>query len=610
MSETQERPAFTSPTTLTSSFIDDKRSARVGKIPIDTTSPGVARIEIIAEHITLGNRICIFIGVFLIAFAYGLDGSVRGSYQPVATSKLGNHQFIATLGVLRSIVGAVCQPTAAKVADVFGRAELILVSIFFYIIGSVMEATSTNIVMFAAGATGYTAIILLVEVVIADTTSLRSRVFFSYVPALPFLINTWISGDVVAVVLRNLSWRWGIGMFCILYPVCALPLIVSLWWVTRKAKKSGDLDAIKTPHQLHGGWKLVKALFWQLDVIGIALTSIMLGFILTPLTIAGGISAQWSKTEIILPLAIGLTAIPVWVWWETKAPYPMIPFKLLKDRAVWGALGIAITFNFAFTCQSDFLYSVLAVAFYETPKSATRIQMLYSFVSVVLGVLLGLVVYRVRRLKPFILFGTFLWMVAFGLLIHYRGGFGNSAHAGIIGAQLLLGIGGGFFPYPAQASIQAATKHEHVAAVTGLYLASYSIGAALGNTVSGVVWSHIMPLQLEMRLADTTRAAQWFDSPLELLEAFPRGNVEREAVVQAYMHVQRLVCIVGISAVMIIVFFACVIRNPKLPDTQSMPDAEEFETESFIPLEDMNRPRSHVGPPEAVMDKGWAWLKS
>ncbi|KAF2124412.1 hypothetical protein P153DRAFT_131501 [Dothidotthia symphoricarpi CBS 119687] len=36
------------------------------------------------------------------------------------------------------------------------------------------------------------------------------------------------------------------------------------------------------------------------------------------------------------------------------------------------------------------------------------------------------------------------------------------------------------------------------------------------------------------------------------------------------MHVQRLVCIVGISTVMIIVFFACVIRNPKLPDTQSM----------------------------------------
>ena len=30
--------------------------------------------------------------------------------------------------------------------------------------------------------------ILLVEVIIADTTSLRSRLFFSYVPAAPFIV--------------------------------------------------------------------------------------------------------------------------------------------------------------------------------------------------------------------------------------------------------------------------------------------------------------------------------------------------------------------------------------------------------------------------------------
>ena len=83
-----------------------------------------------------------------------------------------------------------------------------------------------------------------------------------------------------------------------------------------------------------------------------------------------------------------------------------------------------------------------------------------SFASVITGVLLGLVIFRFRRLKPFIVFGTCLFMVAFGLLIHYRGGTTGSAHNGIIGAQVLLGIAGGFFPYPAQASIQAATQHE------------------------------------------------------------------------------------------------------------------------------------------------------
>ena len=47
----------------------------------NTTSPGVARIEAIRRNITIGDRIALFIGVFLIAYAYGLDGQIRNTYQ-------------------------------------------------------------------------------------------------------------------------------------------------------------------------------------------------------------------------------------------------------------------------------------------------------------------------------------------------------------------------------------------------------------------------------------------------------------------------------------------------------------------------------------------------
>lgn len=73
--------------------------------------------------------------------------------------------------------------------------------------------------------------------------------------------------------------------------------------------------------------------------------------------------------------------------------------------------------------------------------SATRITSLYSFVSVITGVILGFIVIRVRQLKPFIVAGTVLFTVAFGILIHYRGGASGSSHSGVIGAQVLLGIG-------------------------------------------------------------------------------------------------------------------------------------------------------------------------
>jgi SIT family siderophore-iron:H+ symporter-like MFS transporter len=64
-----------------------------------------------------------------------------------------------------------------------------------------------------------------------------------------------------------------------------------------------------------------------------------------------------------------------------------------------------------------------------------------SFVSVITGTILGAIVIYVRRLKPFIVAGTLLFMAAFGILIRFRGGADGSNHAGIIGGQILLGFG-------------------------------------------------------------------------------------------------------------------------------------------------------------------------
>jgi SIT family siderophore-iron:H+ symporter-like MFS transporter len=90
---------------------------------IGNKSPGVARIEAIAAHLTLKDRIFLFLGVFLIAYVYGLDGTLRYSYQPEATSDYAQHSLLATVGVLRGVIAAAAQPTAAKIADVFGRFE-------------------------------------------------------------------------------------------------------------------------------------------------------------------------------------------------------------------------------------------------------------------------------------------------------------------------------------------------------------------------------------------------------------------------------------------------------------------------------------------------------
>merc|ERR1712230_342449 len=161
-------------------------TGRRDSVLIGDKSPGVARIEAVSEVLTRTDRAFLFLGVFIIAYAYGLDGTLRYSYQPTATATMGSHSLLATITVLRSVIAAAAQPTAAKIADIFGRLELVFVSVVFYTLGTIIEACATNVSTFAGGAVlyqiGYTCVILLVEVIIADITSLRARLFFSYIP--------------------------------------------------------------------------------------------------------------------------------------------------------------------------------------------------------------------------------------------------------------------------------------------------------------------------------------------------------------------------------------------------------------------------------------------
>ncbi|KIW99213.1 uncharacterized protein Z519_00876 [Cladophialophora bantiana CBS 173.52] len=562
-------------------FVQERPDRRSSIVDAEK-SPGVARIEAINEVLTRTDRLFLFMGVFLIAYAYGLDGTVRYTYQTTATASMGHHSLLATINTLRAVIAAAAQPTAAKIADVFGRLELVFVSVVFYVVGTIIEACATNIDTFAGGSVlyqiGYTCVLLLVEVIIADITSLRARLFFSYIPALPFLVNTWISGNVTSAVLGATTWKWGIGMWCIIYPICALPLMISLYVVGRRARKAGVLEKYKTPYQMMGARRLTLELFWALDIPGIILLIAVFALVLVPLTIAGGSSSSWGTAHVIAPLVIGILCIPVFVLWQLRAPRPLVPFHLLRDRGVWGALGIACTLNFAWYMQGDYLYTVLIVAFDFSIMGATRITSLYSFSSVVTGFLLGMVVYQVRRLKWFIVAGTCLFMVAFGLLIHYRGSPSSAGQSGVIGAQVLLGIAGGMFPYPAQASIQAATKHEHVAVITGLYLATYNIGSAFGGAISGTIWTNVLPSRLETNLApfgNSTLAAATYADPFTVAYEYPVGTPVRTAIIAAYQHSQRLLCITGISLCSLLIAFAFCLRNPRLGDEQSLPEAEE-----------------------------------
>ena len=547
----------------------------------DLRSPGTARIKALYSSLTVVERIAIFSSIFILGFAYGLDNLVRNTYEPYATSSFGEHSLLSTINVILSVVAVAAQPTAAKIADIFGRVELVGFSAFLYVIGTAVVASSKNVSTYAGGSVifkfGQSMLKVLNSIIVSDLTSTRSRVFFSYTPIAPALITTWVSGNVANAVLDVTNWQWGIGMWCIILPASALPLIISLLAVTRRTKKQNQVADEndkngKAPIKVLGIWKFLVRLFWMLDVIGIVLLIAIFALFLAPLTIAGGVKDKWKSAHIIAPMIISGFCVPAFIYWERRAPHPLVPMTLMKDRAVWAPLGIAVSRNFGYHLQANYLYTMLVVSFDFGVTAATRISSLFSFVLVVAGPLLGLVIVKVRRLKLFIIFGTAIYMVGFGLLIRYRGSGSADKRVGVVAGEVLLGVGAGFFSWPAQASMQAHLKHEHLAVMTGIFLACYNVGSALGNTVSGAFWTQLLPSSLNSELGNinSTLATSAYKDPLTAVDEWPMGTPERDAIVRSYQYIQRLITITGICLCVPVVVFAFLVRDPKLNDQQTL----------------------------------------
>ena len=540
--------------------------------PRPTTSPAT-----LSSSATPAERAILFLGIFLVGYAYGLESQVRSAYQPYATDSFSLHPYLSTINVLRSVVSVASQPTAAKIADIFGRFEVAAAATILYVAGTAVEACAGSVEVFCAGAivyqVGYTCLVLLTEVLVADFSSMRARVFFSYLPALPFLINTWISGSVSSAVLRVTTWRWGLGMWAIIYPLTSIPLLVTLYRVERRFIKE-----VRNPLRGLSIYQLSAKLSDLLDLTGLVSLVAAFSLILAPLTVVGSDPENWRHPSILAPLTLGLLCVPAFILWERwGAVQPLIPFSLLADRGVWSALAVRMLLNLAWSIQGTYLYTVLVVAFDFSIESATRILSLFSFFGVLSGVLIGLVIYRLRRLKTIIIGGTFIFMLAFWLLVQYPGDPSAASRTGLVGAQILLGLASGFFAYPTQASIQASASREHVAILTGLYLSFYNIGTALGTCVAGVIWTQLLYPILETNLAfqpDPSLARAAYDSPFSVVAHYAVGTDIRTAIITSYQHVQRLLCMVGLGICVPMIAFSFILRNPRLSENQIQSDAE------------------------------------
>ncbi|GAA6039855.1 hypothetical protein JCM8097_006764 [Rhodosporidiobolus ruineniae] len=552
-------------------------------------SRGVRQMEALSERLNTKYRILLYGSFAVLAYVMSLDQYTNRNYLTAATSVSFNaHSTLTTISSIKAVFQAVSQPPIAKISDVAGRIEAYSLCVFLYALGYIVVASSQSIYAYAAGNSinilGITGLFLLQNIIIADISSLRNRLFWSIFPSLPGTINVWVSGDIAQSLLgahqetANM-WRWGIGMFCILTPALATPVMLTLGIGMRKHKK---LEAARAEEKLArpADWRKKSlrentvSVFWKLDIIGLLLLVGGFGMLLTIITIANGKGSHWNDAHSIALLTVGGILCITWAVWERYgAKYPIVPFGLLRNRTVIVCFVIAVLHPVAGGVIGSYFYTYLQVAGNETTKSASRITSLASFTGTWSAFVMGMVVRQIRYLKPIIIFGFCIEVLAFGLMIRYRNS--GATQGDLAAVQVVRGIAVGCIGFPVQAAIQSVTKRTNLASITAGYLTIYYLAGGVGSAIGGGIWSNTVPGKMNQYISNSTIAAAAYSNPVKLISQYAPGTEIRDAMARAHGETQRILSITGCVIAACGLIAACCLQSVKLTDEVTLEKVEQ-----------------------------------
>nr|Q8X1Z7.1 RecName: Full=Siderophore iron transporter mirA; AltName: Full=Enterobactin permease; AltName: Full=Major facilitator iron-regulated transporter A [Aspergillus nidulans FGSC A4]AAK17009.1 major facilitator [Aspergillus nidulans] len=547
--------------------------------------PGVKRAEMLRKGWTRQGLIIAFTGLFLATLSINFGDYSTQVYVPYATSAFKQHSAMSAARVVGNITRIAAYPIIAKLGDVFGRAEMFILSIVFQAVGYAIYAGCKNVGQYIAGgifeAIGSTGFGLTQQVFVADVTNLINRAVWSTLPdSLTVIPALYLGTEIAEAVLEKNEWRWGFGMWAIIEPVCSVLLVGTMLYYQKRARKDpspAEFASEPTERNVDDGWwKRIYNLVWvQLDAFGAILLLLGLSLFLVPLSLTGsGNSDDWHRGSFIAMLVLGVVIFVAFLAWDTWcAKKPFIPYRMIKNRTVAAACLLGILDFFHYSVFSVFFTSYLQVAAHHGAGPATRIDNSLRVAFQVAGIFAAYFMKFTKRSQVWVFTGVPLCVLGMGVLLYLvdmgEGRVGNEA--AFVTAKSLIGIGRGFYQTASQVSVQAKVSRGEVSVVTAVFFAAMSIGGAIGTSVAGAIWRSTLPPKLAQHLpAELKDQAQAIFGSIVVAQKYEVGTPARDAIDMCYRQSQRMLAIAALAALapmLIIMFF---LENVPLTDETTL----------------------------------------
>ncbi|TEY48374.1 hypothetical protein BOTCAL_0294g00020 [Botryotinia calthae] len=514
--------------------------------PVDDAQHGVQAVEAVTLVWTKNQLYLAYAFIFLVFFVISMQQQIQNNLSVYVTSSFILLPLTGTTSIVSSIVGGVFRLPTAKFVDLIGRAEGFAVMTGFSTIGLIMMAACRNVETYAAAQVfywlGFDGMMYVLDVFMADTSSLKNRALVFAFSTTPYIVTTWVGPPAASSFLKTSGWPWAFGTFAIITPVICIPILSLLWVNQGKAKKAGLIKKIDSGRT----WtESIKYYFWEFDVIGLLLVSAGFVLFLLPFSLASYQKEGWHSAMIIAMLVIGILCLIAFGFFERYAGRKsFIPFELLTDRTVVGACLCAAFFFISFYCWDSYFYNYLQAVHNLSVTHTGYVTNIYSIGSCFWAVVISYAIRVTGRFRWLALyFAVPLQTLGVGLMIHFRQP--DQPIGYVIMCQIFIAFSGGTISICEQMAVMAAAPHKGVASMLALIGLFSSVGGAIGVAISGAIYTNKFPAALAQKISDPELAAQLYGNLLVQLE-YPVGSVERDAVWYAYGESMKWLAVAGV----------------------------------------------------------------
>ncbi|KAK7433189.1 hypothetical protein QQZ08_000122 [Neonectria magnoliae] len=508
--------------------------------------------------------------MWLIYFVQALQSNLTSNLAPYITSDFEGHSLLTVIATMTSIMSAACTMPVAKILNIWDRTVGFTLMMTIAMIGLIVMASCNDIATYCAArvfySVGFTGVIFSVDVLTSDTSSMRNRGLAFAFTSSPNIITAF-AGSPLANQFHESNWRWAYGTVAIILPVVATPLIVTWNLARRKAMENHVVKKTTSTRSWMEGFRYY---FVEFDVIGIFLLIAGFSLLLLPLTLATSQPEQWRSASTITMIVLGGVLVLVFTIYERFfAPKPFIPYHLLANCTIIGACLMDMTYQIAYYCWNSYFTSYLQVVYETSLTEAGYINSIFDMVSAVWLFGVGFLMRYTGRFKWILLCAVPLYMLAVGLMIYFRSP-GKSVGF-IVMCEIFMSLGGGAIILLSQISVMAASKHEDYAAMLALLSLFGNMGGAVGNSISGAIWTNTLPGKLQEYLPESTKS-KWYEiyESLDIQLSYPVGSATRDAIIHGYAVAQRNMLIAGTAIMGLSIVFVMMIKNIKLKNLDSM----------------------------------------